>query len=135
MHRYLLLLVVSFIGFNIHSQILSVELSVEWKDLEPENILLLPDGDTVTTIPFLKVTYCNNSTKDIYFKKPISSKNGYPPVAFAVMIHGTLDKEEDIFRANLISNDPNEEYSVFFWPNVWGILEKHKARVKDMRAN
>lgn len=125
MLRYLHVIVL-FVGFNVQSQELSVELSVEWKGLESENTLLLPGGDTVTTIPFLKVTYRNNTAKNIYFKKPIPSKNGYPPVVGAAIIQGTIKKEEDILNAYLNSTDPREEYNVYFWQNIWGILEKYK---------
>ncbi len=63
-------LIVCFLSFfylSVYSQCVSVEMSIDWKNSSK----VYKDSFGTQCIPFLKVTYRNNTQDSIYFLKPI----------------------------------------------------------------
>lgn len=112
-------------GLHGQSQELVVDLAVEWRGLGSNNAVTLLNGDTLTAIPFLKVTYRNNTAKDIYFKKPVPSQDGYPPVISIASVRPSgFTVDDRIKRGN--SSYQDEEFNVYFWQGVWEIFDRKK---------
>lgn len=74
--KYIFLLTAILINsLELHSQCISVELSIHWASKKD---LISMHNDSGTCIPYLNITYRNNSNMSRYFLKASQSLKGYP---------------------------------------------------------
>ncbi|HEY4787668.1 MAG TPA: hypothetical protein VIH57_16540 [Bacteroidales bacterium] len=100
----------SFTG--LYPQKLSIELSIEWK----QEVGLLKDiyqnGCNNSCIPYLSITYRNNSDDSVYFLKPSASERGFPPIMSVIF---NLSENKNDTTAESFPNYSGKEYYVYIY--------------------
>ena len=113
---------VFFFSFvSVYPQVISVELSIEWKKED----ILLPDtflnGSNKSCVPYLNITYRNNSDSAIYFLKVSASNKGIPPIVSLIF----TSSENNVRPPLSFSNYSGKDYYVYIGnsPNCFNLWE------------
>lgn len=119
--KYLFLLIaILFNSMHLFSQCISVELSIHWE--REKNPFSLNENDFC--VPYLHITYRNNSDDTLYFLKVSYSENNFPNfVGGIIMVRNNTINELSKFK-----NYSNIKYSIRlksfpYYLTGWEVLE------------
>lgn len=117
---FLLFIAFVFNSVLLYSQSISVELSIHWEI----DSISYPLSEENPYVPFLDITYRNNSNEDVYFLKVSPSLNGCPTFLRSVsLVHpqdysrkkvfSELVRSKDyIINSSLLSNYSDDHFTV-----------------------
>lgn len=131
MTKIVLLIVVLFSSLQLYSQSISVNLSTHWSKGENP----LSSNDSIC-IPYLDITYCNNSEKGLYLMKVVQQRNGFliiplsPNTSKRKVTPGELirygDYSEDHYKIKL-SSSPFNVNALEVIPDTIDYHEEHEV--------
>lgn len=124
-----LLLFLSFflIGMHLFSQCISIELSVIWKRESPPPPFSFAESDPC--VPYLNITYRNNTTDSLYFLKVFQYMNSFP----SFCSYGSTIEDYD---PTLIVDYSNQNFSIYLdvsseYLNHWLVFPDTMNRYKE----
>jgi len=124
MKHFILLLILLITLYKYgYSQCLSIELSIEWKS--ENNVLKIIENKDLICVPYLTITYRNNTEKDIYLLKTNNNNSKYPFIPVTSFINTNMDLSEQVENHLTFFG---KEFNVFignpcYFRGGWEILE------------
>lgn len=131
MKKGLLLIIVLFSSLQVYSQSISVNLSTHWSKGENP----LSSNDSIC-IPYLDITYCNNSDKALYLMKVAQQRNGFfiiplsPNTSKRKVTPGKLIRYDDYSQDNYkikLSSSPFNVNALEVIPDTIDYHEEHEV--------
>ncbi len=105
MKNTLFLIAILFNGLQLYSQCVSVELSVHWN--REKNLLSVDKNHSC--VPYLNITYRNNSNDTLYFLRVTQSETGLPSFPISSTVAWGWPN-----RPNSYGSYKNSNYSILF---------------------
>ncbi|OFX34739.1 MAG: hypothetical protein A2X08_00990 [Bacteroidetes bacterium GWA2_32_17] len=136
MKHFILLLILLITLYKYgYSQCLSIELSIEWKS--ENNVLKIIENQDLICVPYLTITYRNNTEKNIYLLKTINNISKYPIISSTISLNTKMDLSEQVEK-HLTFFD--EEFNVYigkscYFGGGWEILGRNIDRNSEYEGS